>query len=209
MELHRPGIKKAFLLAAGKGLRLRPMTDNIPKCLMKVGDKTMLSHWLDLLCRLGVDEILVSLHHHHQQIEQYIKENYNGRAAVHMVYEKNLLGTGGTLKANYDFVAGSGLFMIAYVDNYTTMDLNRMATYHEQTPGILTMGLFKTNNPRGCGIVEITENGRVISYQENLAVLHRDASLLPPKKIAWASWNYRRQHPYQAATLTYNMNILQ
>jgi len=166
MEFYRSGVKKAFLLAAGQGKRLRPFTDKKPKCLIEVGGKTMLEHWLDRLCRQGVDKILVSLHHHGEMVEQYIKENYRGNAAVHIVYEKELLGTGGTLKVNYDFVAGSGPFIIAYADNFTTMNLNRLTAFHSQTPGILTLGLFETNNPGGCGIVDVSESCRVLAYEE-------------------------------------------
>ena len=169
MEFYRSGVKKAFLLAAGLGKRLRPFTDNKPKCLIEVGDKSMLEHWLDKLNRLGIDDILVSLHHHGEMVEQYLKENYHGKAAVHIVHEKELLGTGGTLKANYDFVSGSGPFIIAYADNFTTMDLSRIAAFHLQTPGILTMGLFETNNSRGCGIVDVSDNCRILAYKEKPA----------------------------------------
>ena len=54
---------KAFLLAAGVGSRLRPITDTIPKCMLKVGDQLLLDMWLDALSRAGVEEVLVNLHH--------------------------------------------------------------------------------------------------------------------------------------------------
>jgi mannose-1-phosphate guanylyltransferase len=54
---------KAFLLAAGKGSRLRPITDHTPKCMLPIGGTPLLDLWLDALHRAEVDEVLVNLHH--------------------------------------------------------------------------------------------------------------------------------------------------
>ena len=54
---------KAFLLAAGVGSRLRPITDTTPKCMLAIGGEPLLDIWLDAFGRAGVDEVLVNLHH--------------------------------------------------------------------------------------------------------------------------------------------------
>ena len=54
---------KAFLLAAGVGSRLRPITDTMPKCMVTIGGRPMLDIWLDALDRAGVGEVLVNLHY--------------------------------------------------------------------------------------------------------------------------------------------------
>ena len=54
---------KAFLLAAGVGSRLRPITDTTPKCMLTVGGRPLLEIWLDAFAQAGVDEVLVNLHH--------------------------------------------------------------------------------------------------------------------------------------------------
>ena len=54
---------KAFLLAAGVGSRLRPITDTIPKCMVPIGERPLLDIWLDAFDRAGVDEVMVNLHH--------------------------------------------------------------------------------------------------------------------------------------------------
>ena len=54
---------KAFLLAAGIGSRLRPITDAIPKCMLQIGGMPLLDIWLDAFDRASVDEVLVNLHH--------------------------------------------------------------------------------------------------------------------------------------------------
>ena len=57
----RSAPKRALLLAAGLGTRLRPITDHIPKCLVPIHGEPLLYRWLDLLCGSGVDEIIVTL----------------------------------------------------------------------------------------------------------------------------------------------------
>ena len=54
---------KAFLLAAGVGSRLRPITDTMPKCMVTIDEQPLLDIWLDAFNRAGVDEVLVNLHH--------------------------------------------------------------------------------------------------------------------------------------------------
>ncbi len=54
---------KAFLLAAGKGTRLRPLTDSVPKCLVPVKGVPLLGIWLKLLGMHGITDVLVNLHH--------------------------------------------------------------------------------------------------------------------------------------------------
>jgi mannose-1-phosphate guanylyltransferase len=63
---------KAFLLAAGLGTRLRPITDTTPKCLVEIGDRPLLDIWLDALAKAGVDEVLVNTHHLAAQVETYV-----------------------------------------------------------------------------------------------------------------------------------------
>jgi len=63
---------KAFLLSAGLGTRLRPLTNDIPKCLLPIGGKSLLQIWLEHLCRHGIDEVLINTHWHHEKVEEFI-----------------------------------------------------------------------------------------------------------------------------------------
>ena len=63
---------KAFLLAAGVGSRLRPITDTTPKCMLTVGGRPLLEIWLDAFAQAGVDEVLVNLHHLPDVVRGYL-----------------------------------------------------------------------------------------------------------------------------------------
>ena len=70
---------KAFLLAAGLGTRLRPLTDAVPKCLVDVGGRPMLDIWLDALAAAGVDEVLVNTHHLAGLVEAHVARRRSAR----------------------------------------------------------------------------------------------------------------------------------
>jgi MurNAc alpha-1-phosphate uridylyltransferase len=84
---------RAMVLAAGKGTRLRPLTDTMPKPLVEVGGRTLIEHALDRLQEAGVETAVVNLHH----LGHMIEEKLAGRPAPEIVYSREdaLLETGG------------------------------------------------------------------------------------------------------------------
>jgi mannose-1-phosphate guanylyltransferase len=159
---------KAFLLAAGFGTRLRPLTDTIPKCMVPVHEKPLLEWWLDLLLRHGVSEVLINTHYLPGPVRDFIA-GYNARkSGLNAVefYEPTLLGSGGTIRANRGFVDRDEPFFICYADNLTNMDLTALRAEHEADGGVLTMALFRTNKPRECGIAELDSRGKVVDFVE-------------------------------------------
>src|SRR2546427_13250901 len=83
---------KAFLLAAGHGTRLRPLTDKIPKCLLLVRGKPMLQIWLELFHRFDIDEVLVNIHAHAEMVRDFLRK-YQNCTKLHVVEETELLGS--------------------------------------------------------------------------------------------------------------------
>ena len=161
---------KALLLAAGKGTRLRPYTDNHPKCLIPILGAPLLEIWLDNLEHHGIDEVLINTHHHAAQVEQFIDgRRHTTRMKLHTVYEPELLGSAGTLWQNRGFVSGDSDFVIAYADNLTNLNLGKMIDFHKKIRsmgGILTMGLIKAPDPTACGIVTLDDRRRVVRFVE-------------------------------------------
>ena len=64
---------KAFLLAAGLGTRLKPITDSIPKCLVPICGKPLLGWWIELFKKHGVAEVLINLHHLPHMVKEYLE----------------------------------------------------------------------------------------------------------------------------------------
>lgn len=159
---------KAFLLAAGLGTRLRPVTDTVPKCLVEIGDRPLLGIWLDALAKAGIDEVLVNTHHLAAQVESFVATRVTP-PAVRLVHEPALLGSAGTLLANRDFVAGEDMFLAVNADNLTDFDLGLLIDAHCAKAAIATLGVFRAPRPSQCGIVDIAADGRVIGFEEKPA----------------------------------------
>jgi mannose-1-phosphate guanylyltransferase len=156
---------KAFLLVAGKGSRLWPITEHIPKCLVPIKGKPILQIWLELCSRYGIEEVLINLHHFPDIIRNFIS-SLTWNLKINLFYEEKLLGSGGTVLANREFVKNEEKFFIFYVDNLTNVDLNRMINFDNAHSGHLTMALFRTDAPEKCGIAEMNEDSLIIGFVE-------------------------------------------
>jgi len=156
---------KAFLLAAGVGSRLRPITDVTPKCMLTVGDRPMLDIWLDALCRAGVDEVLVNLHHLPDVVSCHIAAR-TAPPAVRTFFEPDLLGSAGTLVANRRWVEGEELFLACYADNLTDFDLRTLIDAHREHGPVATLTVFHSERPSAGGVVELDAAGRVTGFVE-------------------------------------------
>lgn len=159
---------KALLLAAGFGTRLKPLTDVTPKCLMPIKNQPLLDIWLEKLTNVGVGPFLINTHYLFNQVEEYAKSS-KYKNEIQLVYEPELLGTAATIKANYNFLAGSDCFLI-HADNYCLTDFNQFINAHNQRPinCVMTMMSFQTETPETCGILEIDKNGIVIGFHEKV-----------------------------------------
>jgi mannose-1-phosphate guanylyltransferase len=162
---------KAFLLSAGLGTRLRPLTNEIPKCLLPIGSKPLLQIWLELLAQHGVDEVLINTHWRHEKVKDFINRNQNVDIKrkwpkVHLFYEADLLGSAGTLLANKNWVADGQPFFILYGDNLTNVDLTKIYDFHSGHNFPFTLGVFRAPAPSECGIAEVNEDGVITNFVE-------------------------------------------
>jgi mannose-1-phosphate guanylyltransferase len=156
---------KAFLLAAGVGSRLRPITDAIPKCMLDMGGRPLLDIWLDAFARAGVDEVLVNLHHLPDAVRRQVATR-TGPPVVRTVYEPVLLGSAGTLAANRQWVDGEELFLACNADNLTDFDLRLLIDTQLRHNAIATLTVFHSLNPSAGGVVELDAAGLVTGFAE-------------------------------------------
>jgi mannose-1-phosphate guanylyltransferase len=159
---------KAIILAAGKGLRLRPLTEKKPKCLLPIQDKPLLEYWMDNLANNNFDEVIINGHYLAEQVENYInKVQKKYPFKITYVYEEILLGTGGTIKRNYDLIKNEDFFLLCHGDNFTNIDISKFINFHKTKKTDLSVALFRTNVPKQCGIVnEIDHNNLILSFKE-------------------------------------------
>jgi len=146
---------KALLLAAGLGTRLRPITDTIPKCLVPINAKPLLSYWLENLSKAGITEFLINTSYLNAQVEEFVNES-KYKEQITLVFEDQLLNTGGTLLENRAFF-NQEPFMLVHADNLSFCDFKAFINSHTIRPKKceITMMLFKSDMPSSCGIVEL------------------------------------------------------
>lgn len=159
---------KAFLLAAGLGTRLRPITATIPKCLVSIHGKPLLEWWFELFAKYGITEVLINTYYLADQVKAFIREYTEMHEDIHfhLFHEKELLGSGGTVSANRDFIVDGEDFYICYADNLTDVNLEELMKVHREKKAVLTMALFHTNVPKQCGIAAVNESGLITEFIE-------------------------------------------
>jgi len=160
---------KAFLLAAGRGTRLRPLTDTIPKCLLPIRGVPLLQIWLDLCCRFGIDEVLINIHAHADLVERFLTSYSRSSPKVRVVRETKLLGSAGTLLANRDWVESEPCFCVFYADVLNQVDLGAMLQMHRNARPAATLGVYRVPDPSRCGIVEVSHDGIIQNFVEKPA----------------------------------------
>ena len=112
---------KGFVLAAGFGTRLRPITDHLPKALVPVCGKPLLSQQLSFLKNHGITSIGVNTHYLHEQLERF---RQNSGLSFELFHEKDAIrGTGGALYFAREFLAGDESFCVMNVDIVCRIDL--------------------------------------------------------------------------------------
>ncbi|MDC3204493.1 nucleotidyltransferase family protein [Pelagibacteraceae bacterium] len=157
---------KAILLSAGFGKRLMPYTSEMPKCLLPVKGKPLLEIWMDKLDNLGVQSFLINTHYMHSKVEDFVMQS-KFKKKITLVYENQLLGTGGTLCKNLKFYDNQDGFLI-HTDNYCEDSLIDFKHCHinRSINCDISMLLFRTDKPKQSGIAEINSNKILINFEE-------------------------------------------
>jgi mannose-1-phosphate guanylyltransferase len=158
-------IKKCILLAAGLGTRLKPLTNHTPKCLVKIQGKPLLDYWLNLLYKHGITNVLINTHHLSEQVVKFIN-SVDTPLEVQLSYEKELLGSLGTIIYNKNFYKDDESVLVINADNLTNMNLSRFIECHLSHNLDASIGLMETENPSECGIVEMDFDNNIIGYEE-------------------------------------------
>jgi mannose-1-phosphate guanylyltransferase len=129
-----------MILAAGRGKRLRPLTDVTPKVLVPVVNRPMLERTKELLALHGVRQAIINAHYHYQMIIDYIQMEESSGIRIDARVEQEILGTGGGIKNTRDFWDEEP-FIVINGDIETDINLNEVYEYHQSKGNLVTMVL--------------------------------------------------------------------
>ncbi|MGH7781668.1 MAG: nucleotidyltransferase family protein [Candidatus Binataceae bacterium] len=151
---------KALVLAAGRGERLRPLTDTVPKPMVGIGGRALIEYPLGMLKRAGITEIAINVHHLAGAIQSAL--GTGARLGIDIVWspEPALFGTGGPLNGLAGFL-GSDTFVIANSDTILNLDLAAMVAFHRNRGALATLALARPGNLDSYSKIEIDGGSRV------------------------------------------------
>lgn len=151
---------KAVILAGGRGERLKPLTDMLPKPMIDINGKPVIEYSLDLLIKYGINEVIICGHYLFEKIENRFGNEYNGMK-IKYILEDTPLGTGGAIK-NAENSIGSD-FILLNGDTITNQDLKTLILAHIKNNGIGTIVVRHTDHPKDSDLVSV-KNDKLIKF---------------------------------------------
>lgn len=139
--------RKAVLLAAGLGTRMRPLTDDMPKAMLPFWGKPIVGHVIDLVRGWGVREILVNAHHAPDPLIRYLRNRPKDGVMINISFESDLLGTGGALKRAAWFTDDEPFWIVNTDVAMDVSPLPFLAEFREKSP-IAVLWLDARTGPR-------------------------------------------------------------
>lgn len=158
----------AILMAGGKGERLRPMTLETPKPLLKVGNKAIIDHNIDSLLKYGVKDIYVMVNYLAEKIEQHFAENYDGK--IKCIRESMPLGTIGA--ASLAPIPDHGSTLVMNSDLLTTIYFEDMYIHHQAQDADITIATIPYQISVPYAILDIDDNAEVKGILEKPSYSH-------------------------------------
>ena len=154
-----------IVMAGGEGVRLRPLTLNLPKPMLPVANKPLLELSLLHLKSMGFKEIILTAHYKAEIITRYFRSGEKLGIKLHYSLEETPLGTAGGVKlAMTRWGLDSALIWSG--DILSTPELKEMLRVHQETGAVLTMAITRVSDPSRYGVTEIDEEGRLRGFVE-------------------------------------------
>ncbi|MEA3254619.1 MAG: sugar phosphate nucleotidyltransferase [Candidatus Altiarchaeota archaeon] len=161
--INRENVKKAFILAGGKGSRMRPFTYEVPKPLIQVQGKPLLQHILDLLRKYDVRDVILSTGYMGDKIREYFGNGSRFGVQISYVEETESLGTAGPLNLARDLLDET--FLMFNGDILANIDLHDFINSHAKNDGIATLTLKPVRDPSRFGVAEL-RGDRILRFIE-------------------------------------------
>ena len=182
--LQRP--TTALVLAGGKGERLRPLTESVPKPMVPVNGRPLLEYHLHWLRSQGVGRAILLAGYKHEVVARHFAVDRVPGLSVECVVEDHPLGRGGAIRHGFEQVGVTGELVVATNgDVITDQPLEPMLRLHDASGALATVMLTAMQSPYG--IVEVDDSGLITAFREkpllphsiNAGVYLLSASLLP------------------------------
>ena len=157
--------RTAFILGAGLGTRLRPLTEHCPKPLLEIGGRPIITYAMDHLLTVGVDRFIVNTHHCPEVYDEKFAEKQWRGITITFRHEPALLETAGGLKNIEDLLVDDEVIICYNGDVMSTLPLQELIEVHERKRPEVTMALRRSG---GLLNVNINEHGDIVDLRHAL-----------------------------------------
>ena len=154
---------KAVLLVGGRGTRLKPLTDTIPKALLEVNGKTIIEHLFDLLKKYGIRDVILCVGYLKEKIKEYFGDGSRIGINISYVEENEPLGTAGPLSLAKKHLKGS--FIVSNGDELKNINIPRMFRLHKRKGALATIALTTVDDPSHYGVARL-DGSRIVEFVE-------------------------------------------
>lgn len=167
---------KAMILAAGMGTRLKPLTDSVPKALLKIGDYSLLEIVIRRIAGAGFKSLVINVHHFPDQILDFLRSKNNFGLDITISDESDeLLDTGGALKKASELFRGEKTVLVHNVDILTNLNIRELISCHEKNNALITLAV--KDRPTSRSLI-IDASGRLCGWEfpdKKISILTRDS----------------------------------
>lgn len=156
-----------IILAAGKGIRFRPLTEKLPKPMLPVDSRPLLEYLIKLFTKNDIKNIAVNLFYLPDVIPNYFEEGERWGVKIKYSFEEKLLGTAGGAKKCFSlFQEKNNPVLIMYGDNITNLNLKRLIKFHKRKTGLATIVVYKLDDVSQSGIIKFEKSGLITKFLE-------------------------------------------
>ncbi len=183
------------IMAGGKGTRLLPLTESLPKPLLPVSGKPILTHIIEKARAEGFQKFVISLNHLGEKIEEYYGTGESLGVEISYIKEQEPLGTAGALSLLSQ--ESQTPILVTNADVYSQIRFDKLVEFHKQKSGVATMAtkFFQIENP--FGVVEI-DGFRIIGYHEKPTTNHlvnAGVYVLEPEALTYLEYDTQTDMP--------------
>jgi NDP-sugar pyrophosphorylase family protein len=161
--LGESGIKKAIILAGGKGTELRPLTYEIPKHMIPIKGRPILEYQIELLRKYDIRDIILSIGYLGSKIKDYFGDGSKFGVKITYVEEDDPHGTGGAIKMAAPLLDET--FLILNGHNLVNIDLGSLYEFHKDRKAVVTIALKTKSDVGGFGVAQM-EGSRITDFSE-------------------------------------------
>ncbi len=159
-----------MLLAAGFGSRLRPLTDRVPKPLVRVAGQPLIAYALALVRAAGIREVVINLHHRGEAIRAALGDGRRFGVSIAYSPEDPILDTGGGIRRARPLL-GDAPFVVLNTDSIMDLDLRAVIDFHQARGAVATMVLRPDRAAARYGLIEIDAARRIRRFLGRPAVV--------------------------------------